>query len=265
MRYSFVAFLILALSFALNFKQVAEFPSVVMLRQGAHYSLYPFEIGFSIVIRAGKGATLFFANSFRAQSRIKELELVLKTTKAELSSSASLKEENQRLKEALKFSETGFFGRKLIPANVLARENKNFSQIMIIDAGSLKQITPGMTVVSSYGLVGRVAEVSKFTSKIILVTSPQSSISAYLPHVNAFGVIKGNGGNRLELEYIGENISVETTTPVIVSSVSDSFVQGVLIGKVLKVERNIDDIFQKIHVEPATDFSKLGVVFICKP
>ncbi len=87
--------------------------------------------------------------------------------------------ENDRLTKLLNFK------RKLVyastPATVIGRDPTQWNATLVIDKGGDDGIRAGYPVVNAAGVVGKIVEVSRTASKIILLTDGQFSVAAFLP------------------------------------------------------------------------------------
>lgn len=262
MRYNLLAVILLALSLALNFKPVEDSFIVASVKSAAFYILYPFDKILSVAFDEVNSASLFIVRAYGSQNKLREYERRIKLLQAEALLLNNLIDENENLRSALNFKSSSKYG--VVAAKIISRDEKIWNNTILVDAGLDKGIRPGLTVISNKGLVGRVVEVSQNASKIMLITSPQSSSGIILTRGNIFGIAYGGFGRNLHLSYIPESASVEASDNVVVSSASSLYIPGIYIGKVSKVDKSIDNIFQRVEVLPETDFSKLDVVFICK-
>lgn len=262
MGYRVLAVILLILSLALNIKPLDSSPIIGSAKTSAFYALYPFQFTTDLIIKVFHETSLFFVRVYKLEKNLEETNLELEKTRIKLYRIESLEYENQRLEAALGFANYSDF--TLTPCNVVGRDEKNWNSTILIDAGESDGVHPGLTVISGKGLVGKVVESEKFVSKVMLITAPQSSISVVISKNSVFGIAKGGYGRNLKLEYIPENASIEPFSQVAVSGGSRTFIPGILVGRVSKVERSYDNIFQKIEVSPETDFSALEVVFVCK-
>jgi cell shape-determining protein MreC len=67
------------------------------------------------------------------------------------------------------------------------------------------------------------------------------------------------------MDYVSEGASVEAGEKVVVSPSSTSFLRGLPVGRVRSVSKKVEDLFQKIEIDPIVDFSKLDILYICLP
>lgn len=258
MSYRLLLVFLLLASLLLNVPQVSKSRPIQLVRSGTQALFYPLNSIPSALLNGIKS----FIRLRQVEQDNQELRLKLSAALAENRTLDSLIAENNRLNRALNFG--GAFGYQLVPARVIGRSGDTWLEQITINKGSLKGIRPGQTVINREGLVGRVREVSRFTSRVELITSPGLSISAVLPRTQTFGMVSGGYGNILKLRYVQESASVEAGEAVVVGAGSQNIAPHVPLGKVKRVERSVEMLFQDIEVKPLADLSKLEVVFICR-
>lgn len=259
MSYRFLLVFLLVLSLLLNVPQIQRSRPVQIIRSGTQALFYPINY---LTASAFDGAK-FFLKVRRVEKNNQELRLKLSAAQAEIRILLPLKEENEVLRRALNFGSA--FGYQLVPARVIGRSGDTWLEQVTINKGSAHGIHLGQTVVCREGLVGRVREVSRFTSRVELITSPGLTVSAVLPRTQTFGQVAGGYGDKLKLRYVQEAASIEAGEAVVVGAGSQAIVPGVPIGRVRRVTHSVKMLFQDIEVAPLVNLSKLDLVFICKP
>lgn len=169
--------------------------------------------------------------------------------------------ENTRLEALLEFKRQLLYSS--VVANVVGRDPSHWSSSMIIDKGEEDGVHEGLPVVSAVGVVGKIAEVGRATSKVILLTDPQFSVAALVQRPRESGVVSGTlQGKMCRLRYINENADVQIGDKVITSKLSSSFPEGLLIGEILRVERDPKKPTVSCLVEPAVSFSQIEEVLV---
>lgn len=258
MSYRLLLVFLLVVSLLLNVPQASKSRPIQMIRSGTQALFYPFNSIPAALMNGIKS----FVRLRRVEQDNQELRLKLSAALAENRTLSSLEEENENLNRALGFGRA--FGYQLIPARVIGRSGDTWLEQITINKGSVQGIQSGQTVIDREGLVGRVREVSKFTSRVELVTSPGLAISAVLPRTQTSGMVSGGYGSLLKLRYVQEAASVEAGEAVVVGGGSQTIAPGVPLGRVVRAERSVEMLFQNIEVAPLADLSKLDVVFICR-
>lgn len=173
-----------------------------------------------------------------------------------------LRVENDSLKKQIGYSEDGQ-SEGLIPAKIIGRDLASFMDFIIVDKGSDDGSAVGEAVLSQGILVGRVSEVWKNQSKVILVTSKDSIVQAMLQSSRAMGVLKG-GLSGITLENIPQDSEVATDEIVITSGLGGGIKQGIAIGTISGQKSGNAEIFKVFSVKPLIDSNKLELVFIQK-
>ncbi|MBI4618722.1 MAG: rod shape-determining protein MreC [Desulfobacterales bacterium] len=182
----------------------------------------------------------------------------------------ALKEDNLRLKEAvianvrlrklLLFKEA--FRSPMIPAEVISEDPSSWFKTIILDKGSKDGIEKKMAVVTSGGMVGRVIEVSRSVSKVLLLVDHSSALDAMVQRTRAKGILEGRVNQTCQLKYVSRADDVRIGDDIISSGLGGIFPKGLLLGRVSKIKKEGSGLFQYVEVTPSVDFAKLEEVFI---
>ncbi|SIQ60216.1 rod shape-determining protein MreC [Pontibacter lucknowensis] len=145
--------------------------------------------------------------------------------------------------------------------NNSVRRTNNY---LTLAAGSLDGVKPGMGVISPNGAVGRVKTVSRHYATVTSLLHSQMLISAKIQKDNTFGTIKWTGGDYRTalLDYIPLHIKPEIGDTVVTSGYNTVFPEGIMVGTISEVERELDKSFYTIRVKLAVDFAQLSYVYV---
>lgn len=168
--------------------------------------------------------------------------------------------ESQRLKALLDLREGQPF--RVAPAAVVGKDATNWFHSVLIDRGSRHGIERHMAVIASGGLVGRVAEVALSSARVQLITDPVSSVGVRLQSSRVTGLLVGAQSGRLRVRYLPIRAEVHAGEPVITSGLGGVYPKGIVVGKVVAVDRRSGALFQEATVEPSVDFSRLEEVLV---
>jgi rod shape-determining protein MreC len=157
-------------------------------------------------------------------------------------------------------------------ARVIGVETSSFFRIVRvkIDRGSDNDgtIKPGMAVLASAGVVGRVQRVFGPYSDVLLAADPKSSIDVIVARTGGRGVLKGIAGDnryRTRIEYLERKDEVAEGDLVVTSGLGGIFPRDVPVGKIVKVAKKDFGLYQEAIVEPVVDFGRLREVLIAVP
>lgn len=179
---------------------------------------------------------------------------------------ASLQEEknqNALLREQLglipkdKFSLVGGF--------VVGQDPGGSEGWVIFDKGQADGIAPGMAVIVDNGiLVGKVEEVYSSSSKINLLTDPNSAINVTDVETGAKGIIRGEYGLGLVMDMVTQADVLNAGDTIITSGLGSNIARGLLVGKIKEVKVSDDRLFQRAVVVSRVKYSNLDTVFVIK-
>ena len=141
-----------------------------------------------------------------------------------------------------------------IGAQVIGDVSGPYIRSAIIDAGKNSGIKKGQVVVNDHGLVGRIIEVGKRTSRILLITDFNSKIPVITRNSRERGIAAGNNTTTLNLIYLPEDSKVTPGEMVMTSGDGDLFPAGLPLGIVT------DKTDKTFLIKPAVDWSKLEFV-----
>ncbi|GAB4415725.1 MAG: hypothetical protein OHK0039_24530 [Bacteroidia bacterium] len=159
---------------------------------------------------------------------------------------------------------------KFIPARVLRNTTARAYNYITLDKGSDDGVLPDMGVVSPQGVVGRVVLVKSDYSLVLsaLNLAFRLPVKAKAPGA---GTIAGDVGyyewdrrsiRYATLSYVPETVPLETGYIVLTSGYSTIFPPGIKVGVVSEVSETSSDGFHQAKIQLATDFSKLGDVYL---
>ena len=173
------------------------------------------------------------------KSRMKEFEL--------------LSIENKLLKNVLNYMSD--LNQEYITTRVVL-ENVNIEgKKYLVNIGKDHGINEGYAAVNENGLIGRVIEVGKNSSRVLLITDIASKIPAISLNSGIQCMVVGNHKNAyLLLKYIPENVQLEDGENIITSGEGQVMPYGINIGKV--VYKN-----GQYMLKPYNNFNK-SIIFI---
>ena len=76
------------------------------------------------------------------------------------------------------------------------------------------------------------------------------------------GVLQGYGGSGCELKYVQRSEDVRAGDIVISSGLAGVFPKGLVLGKVVSIDKEETGLFQRIRVSPSLDITRLEEVLV---
>jgi rod shape-determining protein MreC len=206
-----------------------------------------------------------FMTAPRDVARLSQLNDQLESEVARLQSQIiELQQQNselQVLSALLDFART-HSENEYITAAVIGRDISPFLHYVIINRGSDDDLRRGMPVVSSQGLVGRIAAVTADGARVQLITDPDTVINVRIQPSGAEGTLQGSITGDITVENISQDAVVQTGDLVLTSGLGGNFPPDMLIGQVSGVRQQPVELFQTATVESVVDFSQLEIVLV---
>ncbi|HUI30105.1 MAG TPA: rod shape-determining protein MreC [Candidatus Acidoferrales bacterium] len=168
--------------------------------------------------------------------------------------------ENGQLRSMLKLRSE--ITAPLIPANVIGRSTEEGKYFLTLDAGEKDNVYIGDPVVSGEGLVGTVIATSGNFCMVRTLLDNDSRIAAKLFNASADGIIVSGEFGELSMKNVSRRYAISRGDIVETSSLSSLVPPGIVIGSVSSAADETGNIFKKIKIQPAVDFSSLSVAFI---
>lgn len=212
-------------------------------------------------------------NEFFTLKDVREENQILKSNVEKMESmeaeNIELKREIDKLKEELAVEHV-LTDYDYLNATVISRNSFYWYNMLTIDKGSHNGIEEGMVVVNSTGLIGKITNVSTFSSDVKLITTNDTNNKISVTITNGdnklTGVINGYDydSGLLSVEGISNTSTVNVGDLVYTSGLGGVFPSGILIGKVESLTTDVYDLSKIIQVKPSANFMDINYVTILK-
>lgn len=187
---------------------------------------------------------------------------------------ARLREENRRLlawqAEAAKLSVQNKALRQMLQippverapgwttARVVADSGGVFVHTLLLDAGADRGIVSGMPAVSPQGLVGRVIDVGRRSSRILLITDFNSRVPVVVESSGDQAILEGDNTAEPALRFLPINPGFKVGDRVLTSGRGGLVPPGLLVGQISAITDG------KVAVRPYVDWARLDYLSILK-
>ncbi|ETA74918.1 rod shape-determining protein MreC [Ligilactobacillus equi] len=215
------------------------------------------------------GTTLSsLTDTYQENKHLKGQLNTLAQTKAE---NQTLRQENKNLKKQVNLNRTlTDYGR--ISAYVITRSPSSWQNQIVISEGSNSGVTKNSAVMVDQGLIGRVVEVNKLSSKVELISTTNDSANRFAVQLtNSEGqVVNGlvtdydKDKGQIVMGQVTRNVKIKKGTRVITSGLGGTTPKGLYVGKVVRVSQAGDSSNTKIYIQPAADLNNLSAVTVAK-
>jgi rod shape-determining protein MreC len=240
-----------------------------IIESGAGSTLNPVQ---SIVYKGTNGIkeTLdFFLNFSEVKAQNKELVDKNQELENKLSTYSDLKEENDRLRQVLKFAEDRN-NYNYIACDITGYSGGNFLDGYIVNKGKNDNIQKGMIVIAAQGLVGQVTSVGNTESIVQSLVNENISVSVMVESTrDATGFIKGykdsQNRNLAKVYDLPMESEVKEGDVIMTSGIGRLYPKEIRIGEVISVQEDKVMVMKNAVVKPYVDFNKLEELFIVSP
>jgi rod shape-determining protein MreC len=157
---------------------------------------------------------------------------------------------------------------RTITAPVIARDPSGVLKTIVIGAGTDQGVRMDQIVLSEQGVVGRVSEAGSNYAKVLLITDSASSVSALVQTSRASGIVRGQYGDTLVMEWILQSDPVKAGDIIVTAGLGlgnelrSLYPKGLVIGTVVDVTKAEVSAYQRAVVAPAVDLRKLENVLV---
>jgi len=204
----------------------------------------------------------FHQLTITSQKTLQENEKLKKeniSLQIKVTESQHLKKENADLKEALNFKSDKEFD--LIGVGVLSFSVSSWRRYLLINGGEDIGLEKGLLAVDKKGmLIGKITEVKKTFSHLLLVNDPNFNLSVFVGKLGS-GLLKGNLTGA-KILYIEEVEAIKKGDRIWVRA--DSSTSVIEVGKVKSIRKGTNQLFCDITVKLASEGAFFDKVFILK-
>ncbi len=165
-----------------------------------------------------------------------------------------LQSENDKLRALLKFAPVG--KSAYTSARIAIDPGSPYVHSALITSGSNQGVQEDSAVINENGLVGRIVDVGKKTSRVLLLTDMNSRIPVVSETSRERAIAGGGNGDQLSLLYLPENSTITAGETIVTSGDGGVLPPGLPVGIVTKVEKG------GVTVKPFVDWYHLEYVSI---
>lgn len=154
-----------------------------------------------------------------------------------------------------------------VGARIILRDSGNWYSSFIIDKGSNDGLKEDMNVIAEGGLVGRISNVGPNWSKVTAIISDNANVSGMTLATEDNLIVSGNlksmsEGVILFSQLVDSKGAVQIGDKIVTSDISDKFLPGILIGYIMTIEPDNNNLTKSGTLIPAVDFEHLSEVLV---
>ena len=147
-----------------------------------------------------------------------------------------LQAENHSLQELLNLQVNPT--HKYVTARVISDTNNTYVKTTLIAVGHDEGVKKNQAVLAGDGMIGRVVEVGRNASRVLLLTDINSRIPVLIEGTSQKAILAGDNSEFPELKHLPKDIGVIERARVITSGHGGIFPTGLPIGRIVKKNKN---------------------------
>jgi len=153
-----------------------------------------------------------------------------------------------------------------ISAKVVNNSINRLTNFITLNRGSADGVKPGMAVISSIGVVGKVKITSEHFSVVTSVLNVDIMVSALMKRTGYFGTIQwdGHDPDQVKLKFIPLHVKPQVGDTVVTSGYSGVFPEGIMVGTIIRINPGKETSFHDLDVKLSQDFRKLSYATIIR-
>ncbi|WLF84322.1 rod shape-determining protein MreC [Moraxella sp. ZY210820] len=184
----------------------------------------------------------------------KAMQVELLQTQVRLQKLSQLSAENARLRGML--NTPMILDGRIEIAEVIGTDSDPLRHLLIINRGQKDGVYKGQVVLDHQGVMGQIVEVYANSSRMMLLSDKEHSLSVRVERTGMRGIVTGTGDlQRLEMKYVTTNADIEVGDKVYTSGLGVNFPAGYLVGTISKIQRHSTDEFAEIEVQSVANLA----------
>ena len=155
--------------------------------------------------------------------------------------------------------------RPFVIAKVIGYDATQWSKVIFINRGTNHKVQKNSSVMNNAGVIGHVIHSSPNSSKVLLITDSRSAVDSLFQETRESGITVGTGENICEMKFVPISAKINLGDKVISSGLGGVFPKGLVVGSVVDIFKQSQELFQDIMVEPSADLSDIEEVIVLLP
>jgi rod shape-determining protein MreC len=177
---------------------------------------------------------------------------------------AALAAENVHFRELL--NSTALLDQNVLVAEIVGVSPDVTNQVVVIDKGERDGLREGQAVIDAYGLFGQVIEVSRFSSRVLLITDATHSVPAQVVRNGVRVIAEGAGRiDMLDVKHVAATMDVVAGDLLVSSGLGQRFPGGYPVAVIESVVNDPGLSFAVVRARPSAQLDRSRHVLVVFP
>lgn len=246
---------------------ISSNPLVRDVQHGVAFAFKPIQVAIDGFAKDVRSIATTIAEIDQLRQDNAALKAENETLEALSRSAQELRRENELLTGLLQLRNGLQYQTRAV--SVIARESSEARRAIVIDRGAADGIRVGQIVITSGGaLAGRVVEVGSNFAHVVLMSDSTSTVIGQLLSSAATGKVIGQLGGALVMQDVDAGAAVTIGEEVFTAGIElgggirSPYPKGLLIGRVVDVKRDPNEVVQTVFLEPAAPLDRLEYLLV---
>ncbi len=237
------------------------------VERGVRDILAPLQSGATVVYNALRVVPDYFGGIGKLEKENADLETQLEELQNKYNTLLEEQAENKRLQALLKISEQYAEEWEPTVTRVTGRNASTWYKTITIRGGENMGFAKDMPVINGDGLVGRILNVSKYSSEVLLLLDNNASAACLTQVSRTPGVVQTapDESNLLQLVHIPYDSPLEEYETVITSGLGGVYPKGLRVGFITAIREEPGGLMLTATVQSFVDFNRLEEVMVLVP
>jgi rod shape-determining protein MreC len=219
------------------------------LRQGLSVALYPLQQAMLLPRAGWDSISTWFEDQGDLSRRVGTLERQASQAAILSQQYQGVSSENEQLRQLLNLRQRQEF--KTMAADILYETREPITRKVVIDRGQLHNLTTGLPVMDSQGLLGQLVRVFPLVSEVNLIVDKDQATPVQVARNGLRAVAYGGvEGGLLEIRYMAGNADIAVGDELYTSGLDGVYPANLPVAKVLQINRSTTLGFAKIICQP---------------
>lgn len=235
------------------------------LNSGLSAILSPIQKASSFLADSLSDFSINFKSSATLSKRLEEKDKKISELQGQLVEFEKIKDQNKLYREFLELKEE-HSDYKFTEAAVVGRDAANPFSALVLNCGTIDDVSVNDPVIYGKYLVGVVTSVSLSQCTVKTILNPDVNVSAYEVRTRDLGFVSGSAklykDSLCQMPGLPDTTSISPGGIVCTSGVGGIYPRDLIIGTVKEVKDSSTDISASAVIKPEVDFKTLTDVFV---
>jgi rod shape-determining protein MreC len=218
-------------------------------------AVYPIQWLIDTPVRLTSQVSQYIHTQQHLVEQHRELNEQLFIKEAELQRMLALEAENKEYRSLLNASPKE--DEILKAAEILNVDSDPFNHRLVINKGENDGVYIGQPIIDAQGLMGEIIEISRLTSRAILVTDASHAVPVEILRNGVRGIAVGTGAiDNLLLQHVPVTADLKEGDLLVTSGLGGRFKAGYPVGMITEISRTTGESFAAIRVKPSANLDR---------